>query len=270
MLLTIIVSKLEMSLYIRFYITHKKHKIYCIFENYQSFKHFLRQIKTFSDIRLDGMCCYCGNYSTTRDHVPSKILLDKPYPENLPVVPCCDKCNQSFSLDEEYITCLLECILCNSTDIETLKRDKIRQILSGKKLLYQKIKNSHKEFNNPPSFFIDTTRLENFLIKLAKGHVKFENSEPVFEKPTRISFKSLSSMTQDEVDSYLTSVDFIQSFEVGSRAMQNFLISDSSVFSNWIEVQPNYYSYCVTSKMGQLSVKIFIRNFFAAEIIWDN
>ena len=40
--------------------------------------------------------------ATTRDHVPSKLLLERPYPQNLSTVPSCDKCNQGWSLDEEY------------------------------------------------------------------------------------------------------------------------------------------------------------------------
>ena len=88
----------------------------------------MKQIKTFSDNRLDYYCCYCGNAPDSRDYVPSRILLDEPYPENLPVVPSCSKCNNSLSLDEEYFACLIECILCGTTNIQRLKREKIKKI----------------------------------------------------------------------------------------------------------------------------------------------
>jgi hypothetical protein len=81
------------------------------------------QLKTFNDNRLDAVCSYCGeNIANTRDHVPSEILLDEPYPENLLVISCCLKCNQSFSLDEEYVACLLECVICGTTETEKLSR----------------------------------------------------------------------------------------------------------------------------------------------------
>ena len=81
-----------------------------------------------SDERLDLICSYCGiNNPDTRDHVPSKILLDQPYPENLPVVPCCSKCNRSFSLDEEYVACLLECIGSNMKHTKLTKVKKPRK-----------------------------------------------------------------------------------------------------------------------------------------------
>ena len=64
----------------------------------------------------ERLCCYCGAWADTVDHVPSKVFMDKPYPENLPVVPCCKKCNREFSLDEEYVTVLLECVRWQTFD----------------------------------------------------------------------------------------------------------------------------------------------------------
>jgi hypothetical protein len=50
-------------------------------------------------------CVYCGRVTETRDHVPSRVLLDEPYPDNLPVVPSREACNtnrkSSTKLDEE-------------------------------------------------------------------------------------------------------------------------------------------------------------------------
>lgn len=52
-------------------------------------------------------CIYCGETATTRDHVPSKLLLERPLPNNLKTVPCCLRCNRGFSLDEQYFWVLL-------------------------------------------------------------------------------------------------------------------------------------------------------------------
>jgi hypothetical protein len=38
----------------------------------------------------------------TRDHVPPKLLLAKPYPKDLPTVPSCADCNRSFQANDEY------------------------------------------------------------------------------------------------------------------------------------------------------------------------
>ena len=41
-------------------------------------------------------CIYCGAKSDSREHCPSKVFLSKPYPDNLPVLPACIKCNNGF------------------------------------------------------------------------------------------------------------------------------------------------------------------------------
>lgn len=216
------------------------------------------------------MCSYCGEHPDTRDHVPSKILLDEPFPENLPVVPCCDKCNQSFSLDEEYIACLIECVLCGTTDIDQLKREKIKKILQNKAPLREKIFQSMIETNGQTSFNVEVDRLKNVILKLAKGHAKYENSEPVFDAPTHFAFKPLPTMTQNEIDIFLADSELTKSPEVGSRAMQNFFIdTNNNVHSHWTVVQPDNYSYCVTMNPGRLSVKIIVWDYLAAEVIWQ-
>ena len=77
------------------------------------------QINEFVDERQNSWCIQCGAWieevDTNRDHVPSKVFLRKPYPENLPVVVTCVACNNGFSPDEEYLHLLLHCVLTGST-----------------------------------------------------------------------------------------------------------------------------------------------------------
>ena len=40
------------------------------------------QLKTYADDRLINGCIYCGGPAETRDHVPSRILLESLYSEN--------------------------------------------------------------------------------------------------------------------------------------------------------------------------------------------
>jgi len=48
-------------------------------------------------------CIYCGsNVNMTVDHIPPKNLFSNPRPQ-LITVPCCKKCNLSFSKDDEYL-----------------------------------------------------------------------------------------------------------------------------------------------------------------------
>ena len=222
----------------------------------------------YSDERLDLICSYCGiNNPDTRDHVPSKILLDQPYPENLPVVPCCSKCNRSFSLDEEYVACLLECAIHGTTSIENLTRVKIKNILSKKERLRHRISNSLISINGETHFNVEVGRLENFFVKLAKGHIKYENSEAVIDPPTYWKFEVLPNLSLKERDAFYEckKMDFLP--EVGSRALMDLYIdSKNNIYSHWQIVQPNIYQYMVI--IDPLSVRIVIWNYFAVEVMW--
>lgn len=66
--------------------------------------------KYYGDTRLNHFCAFCGCPTETVDHVPSKCFLDKPHPQDLPVIPCFCKCNHDFSLDEEYVSCMIDCM----------------------------------------------------------------------------------------------------------------------------------------------------------------
>ena len=232
----------------------------------------MRQIRTFSDQRFDQVCSYCGETATeTRDHVPSKILLDEPFPENLPVVPCCTKCNQGFSLDEEYFACSIECILRGTSNIEQLHRKKIKLALKKRPTLQQRIKNSFTLQDGRLHFKYEQDRFMNVATKLAKGHAKYEISEPQFEAPTSIVMKPLISMTKNENDNFFASYHLNKLPEVGSRSLQNLLIrGNDTVHSHWTIVQDNNYKYSVIDDMGLLIVRIVVWDYLAIEVIWDN
>lgn len=232
----------------------------------------MRQIKTFSDQRLDQMCSYCGETANeTRDHVPSKILLDDPFPENLPVVPCCTKCNQDFSLDEEYFACSIECILRGTSNIEQLQRQKIKSALKKRPALQQRIEKSFTLQDGQLYFKYEQDRFMNVATKLAKGHAKYEISEPQFNDPTSIVMKPLMSMTESEIDNFFASYNLNKLSEVGSRSLQNLMISgNNTVNSHWTTVQDHNYKYSVIDDMGLLIVRIVVWDYLAIEVIWDN
>ncbi len=89
----------------------------------------MQNLKCYGDSRNKGFCVHCGGPDETDDHVPSKVLLDEPYPENLMVCPSCLNCNNALSVDEVYLACLLECVLAGEADPSKLLRPKISNVL---------------------------------------------------------------------------------------------------------------------------------------------
>ena len=229
----------------------------------------MEQIKTFSDQRLDSYCAFCGGAPETRDHIPSKILLEKPFPENLQVVPACWKCNQSFSLDEEYVACLIECTLHGTTNPTKLSRDKISKILSRKKSLRIRLEMAKARIDNNIYFQAEAKRVLNVILKLAQGHSRFETSESRLEEPILLWFKPLTVMSKAEKNKFFSGDELTLLPEIGSRSAQRIMFDKQGVPRNhWVTVQPNNYRYSICHRPEGLRVRIIIREYLACEIIW--
>ena len=66
------------------------------------------QLRDFADSRLLNGCIHCGAPAETRDHVPSRCLLERPYPENLPAV--------SYHKSSAFRHCNFHAAIGNSLD----------------------------------------------------------------------------------------------------------------------------------------------------------
>lgn len=224
-------------------------------------------LKNYGDKRQTGFCAYCGGATETRDHLPSKIFLDEPYPNNLPVVPACQDCNEGFSLDEEYVACLIECALNGSTVSGDISREKIRQILNKRPILASKLRKSQQEINGNIFFGAETERIRNIVLKLARGHAAFELNEPQLNSPSQIAFVPLFSMTKEIRERFeaLPKASFLP--EVGSRAMQRLLANEPGT-SLWVVVQPGRYRY-LTSVGSGINIRMVIGEYLACEALWN-
>lgn len=225
-------------------------------------------------------CIYCGGPAETRDHVPSKCLLESPYPGNLPVVGCCDSCNQNFSKDEQYFVCLIESALCGSTDPENIGRPSVAKIMRKSPALRQRIENSKTEVDGQIAFVPEFERIRNVMLKLARGHAAFELSQPCRSEPDNFWCGPLSSLPQ-EIRETFDSVHFQHILgEVGSRNTQRLMvmtflseneeqINDGLIMNDWLDVQDDLYRYIAIDDMGTLVIRIVIADYFACEVAWE-
>ncbi len=239
-------------------------------------------MKNFADNRLIRGCIYCNGLPDTRDHVPSKCLLEKPYPENLPVVGCCYSCNQGFSKDEQYFICLLECVLCGSTDLEKIERLSVRRMLENTPSLRKRIENSKTKVNGQIVFIPEMERINNVMLKLAQGHCAFELGQSFNAEPIHFWSGPLLILSQEEQENF-NAAHFPQFFgEVGSRNMQRLQVIQISkldengkeqitemIFNDWIEVQKDRYRYLAIEELGQIVIRIVISEYYACEVAWN-
>jgi hypothetical protein len=226
------------------------------------------QLTNFGDERQTAYCIYCGGVADeTREHVPSRVFLDEPYPENLPTIGACLQCNNGFSLDEQYVACLIDCAKAGSADPSAVHREKVRRMLMEIPTLAGKLAQARQVADDSVSFSIESDRVKNVFIKLARGHALFEENEPQFEEPTQCQFGTFESMTEEQRESFEQLPKANGWPEVGSRAMQRLLVTNAGVWSDWIEVQADRYRY-TTSYDGCITVRIVFSEYIWCEVKW--
>lgn len=241
------------------------------------------QLHDLADSRLVNGCVFCSEPSGiwTRDHVPSRILLDEPYPPNLPVVVACETCNKSFSIDEEYVACLIDCVVAGSTEPQLLPRPKVRRIMQEKPALRMRIEQSRRVVDDRVHFIPEATRVDNVVRKLARGHAVFELSTPLRRDPDRLVWRPLSAMTKVELDRYDAAHVHALIGEVGSRASQRMMVVTATMraatgeqvaaplfVTDWIDVQDGRYRYLAVDDAGGATIRIVIGEYLACEVSW--
>jgi hypothetical protein len=226
--------------------------------------------KLFADERLTGLCVYCGGDPSTRDHVPSRVLLDEPFPIDLPVVPACQSCNNSFSLDEQYLACLIECAITGSAVPDLLRREKVRRILLKNPALASRIAaGRHEDQSGQALWTFELDRVQNVVLKLARGHAAYEYSEQRLEEPRRLSFSPFCAMSPEQLRSFEASRLECLWPELGNRAFFRAVELDTEgVFdAGWRVVQEGRYRYS-TSHSGQAAVRLVLSEYLACEVVW--
>jgi hypothetical protein len=226
-------------------------------------------LPSYADSRLIASCIFCGAETETRDHCPSRILLDEPYPTNLPVMPSCLLCNTGFSLDEQYFACLVECARTGSP--LAVKRPKIRRILEANPALAGRLENVRTIADDGCiSFATENARVQAVVLKLAQGHAAYEISEIVRHKPSRVLIIPLHLLKPEARDHFETPPSIAGWPEVGSRAMRRMFLQDGSILGpDWVEVQEGRYRYLAAAE-GHVIVRIVIGEYLACEVIWND
>ena len=246
-------------------------------------------MKYINDLSGSGLrtgCIHCdSNYSQneasiapsklTKDHVPSKCLLMRPYPIDLPVVDVCHACNQSFSVDEEYFAAFLSSVISGSTDPKHQNsRFAARKILKRSAKLRDRIDRSNNQgvtqlgesFN---SWFPEIERIKRVVIKNARGHFVYEfgSLESVSSSPSHeyvVPFDSLDDCARQEFENCNFS-EFTSWPGIGSRMMFR-VVEGHDLNGPWIVVQDGVYRYAV-DESGV--VRTVIHEYLATEVSWN-
>ena len=226
----------------------------------------------FVDERLTGICAFCGCAAgESFDHTPSKVLLDRPYPDDLPGVGACVPCNNSFSLDEEYVACFVDCVVSGSSDPDHVGRESVAKILRHKPALSARIESSKTSNSDGTLIWMpEAGRIRNVVVKLARGHVAFEYSESGLNEPSYVTclpFLAMSDRQRLQFES--TDGRFGGWPEIGSRAFCRDVAGEHDRFTvdGWQEIQAGRYRYRVFQDGGTM-VRMILSEYLACEVAW--
>ena len=225
------------------------------------------------DSRLVGQCVFCGGEPGTSDHVPSKVLLDDPLHGDLPTVEACAGCNASFSLDEEYLACFLECVLCGTAEAAGVGRDKVSRALARNPSLVERIRASLRESEDGPLVWMpEEDRVRSVVVKLARGHAAYELSLPQIEEPIGVSFLPLFVMSNSDRTTFENAgISGLRGWpEIGSRAFHRAAGAHpyAAQPGPWITVQEGRYRYSVDQDSG-VRVRFVLSEYLACTVEWE-
>ena len=224
-------------------------------------------------------CIYCGNLADTREHSPSKVFLHKPYPNDLPVLPACKRCNNSFSDDELYSEVYIDSLKYISGVSKELT-------LENKERLYKSFAYydaqcdyySYLETGEIPS----REKTKKIFVKLALCHSIYELLEGYAKENSTFELKSIEyfyrfEKSDKEIKEFLMPIMMNDKVlpQLGSRAYENIQVlepvlkslSDEStqkiqlVIMLWTIIQENEYEYVAWIDNDEINVRIAIHDF---------
>ena len=229
----------------------------------------------------EDVCIHCHSVidseEITKEHIPSKCLLREPYPEELMSMKACQKCNASFSRDEEYLSALLAAVLAGSTDPAKQKTPKDFRRFTKQPYLRARIDKSkitsRTLFGETEIVFMpELERVENVVLKNARGHALYELDQVISSEPTYVSCAPLQNLSKEQRTRFEEGIP--RWAEVGTRMFMkqcySFDPSQSDMLGPWVIVQEDVYRFLASDNGDGLLVRSVIGEYLATEVFWSH
>ena len=225
----------------------------------------------FHDERFGRTCFHCGSFPDTVDHVPPKVFLDEPYPDNIITVPRSGGCNSASSLDEQYVASLIEVVVRGTTDPSRLQRRKIFKTLEHTPALRERLDQAAAMNNDTCTVVPELERVHHLLEKIARQRWRFETSQDTadFSAIVRCDVLPLSEEMREVFFASL-GPSLLGWGEIGSRGfIRSACGAEESIHGPGREdVQVGRFSYSVDS--GGDRVRMIFSNYLHAAICLES
>ena len=244
-----------------------------------------RITESYVDERLrwpDNACVHCGSEldagTFTQEHIPSKCLLMKPYPEELMTLAACRDCNAAFSSDEEYLSALLTAVLAGSTDPGRQKTPRGARMFGRRQGLRLRIENASTETKTlfgetEITFWPELGRVNRVIVKNARCHAIYDLDRWTTDDPDSVVAVPLHNLSQQQQEQFdLVESGFSGWAEVGTRMFQRECLvagsQQSDMRGSWMIVQNDVYRYAIADMGDGMLVRSVIQEYLATEAYW--
>jgi len=236
-----------------------------------SWKRFTMKAKN-----LRSLCIYCYERADSREHIPPETFLTKPYPDNLAIVPACEKCNRGFSSSEQYTACFIDYFANIISNGISPLRDKTQKAFARDKRLFEEVSGCFNVSGSVVSTEYDTNKVNEVILKISQGHIANRLDylvNPEFDSLEHFVVKLKPQLSPEEISAF-NQMPIIESIsESGSDFVQDLLVYQNSdeamVFSPWEVVQEGEYRFLAfPSGNMRITVRIVIFEMLFAEIIY--
>ena len=218
----------------------------------------MQRYPLYDDERLGHTCFNCGSAPETRDHVPPRVFLDEPYPDNIMRVPSCTKCNLDSSGDEQYVASLIEVAVCGTTDPSRLQRRKISKTLEHAAPLRARLDQAVTVDNGIYTVLPQLERVNRVLEKIARGLWCFDNSQDTADFKTSVN-SGVVPLSEEDSDAFFDASSIQPWGGLTSHGfMRSLFGTEKSTYGpGWVDLQLGRFSYSVDSLDGERVRMIF-------------
>lgn len=198
----------------------------------------------------------------------------EPYPENLPTIPVCFKCNNSFSEDENYMSCYLE-ILKSKLYSQYVCHEQIRERLLSNPKLLNIINEQIQLINGHIQFSYDKNKFIRILKKLAVCHAGYEFDYVNSGSDIKIWYDFRFNLSKNEIIDFLQPIKLDVMSEISSRFSCNYCLAENCktgdvfLLNNWTIVQEERYQCIAYFNDDKVCVKMVINDLLFCQATFD-
>ncbi|QCO05091.1 hypothetical protein D3867_24155 (plasmid) [Azospirillum argentinense] len=185
-------------------------------------------------------------------------------------VPSCYDCNNSASLDESWLACVVECAVTGEVEAERISRPVIAKMLAHSPALASSMAAIRLITENGTTFYPDMNRVRHIVTKIARAHAAYELHEHFEHEPIAVNVFPLSLLSDHALQDFesLGGGKLAMWPEVGSRAMQRLLEGYPGDRPGWVVVQKGRYRYMAGIEDGRV-VRMVLSEYLGCEVVWD-